>query len=437
MGYRLGVRKSGSGCAWTEGDVARTVNSMAPRSHSRGRKTRRRTADHHHRPEIQRVFFVGAGLSAGMLYPVGSTLMLDLVQYLRGERTPRLAKGRRVSNSLRKDPANRTRAAEMIDVVGQVLQRYFAVNLDEMGQIDVAEFFSIAHTLAESPALFADGSTQHGVGVDGIPSATSLFRDLSAVTRSYFYDLGRLAGNAPADIHSLVRSIRPGQDVVINFNWDEELDFELDAQTAGLGYMLQAASADGNALMLKPHGSIGWYDVKQGIANAGAYFIADEDGRVPRALRRIVAYPENETPFDLDWVVPPRRRHSLFECPPVITPPTFSKRFDFREQQFIWQDVVSVCRQARDFVFLGYSLPRDDFLTRAAIRSALHDSERRKHVRCLLVDLTFDDKRANFESVFGQGLSHRHHFLKWRFGTRDPSFGEKLEAALENAHVPE
>src|SRR5439155_22066705 len=121
-------------------------------------------------------------------------------------------------------------------------------------------------------------------------------------------------------------------------------------------------AGDRRFLILRPHGSIGWYDLNQGLANHQSYLIAQEDSSIQRFEKRIVAYPQIELPKD----ILNRRKPFILDCPPIITPPTFAKRFQYAEQLRIWQDVLEVCSNAKTFIFLGYSLPQDDYLTRAA-----------------------------------------------------------------------
>src|SRR5262249_37425910 len=138
------------------------------------------------------------------------------------------------------------------------------------------------------------------------PSELTLFSDLAAVTRSYFNDISIMLP-PPDDIASVLGAMRTTRDTVINFNWDEEVDLELTQEGEGpgvtytYGAWLKAGPKDGGILNLKPHGSVGWYDIRHGIGNANAYFIAEnDDQRVPRYQRRILAYDENEQPLDID-----------------------------------------------------------------------------------------------------------------------------------------
>jgi hypothetical protein len=387
-------------------------------------------------PSPPRVYFIGAGFSAGLYYPTGRDLMRSLVGYLRGEPQDDDLEEYGFDNSvLQSDRSTQKRAKQILGVIERVLQEYFAIALADIGRVDVAEFFTMAHTLSESPWLLeGSGITGHALKAssgDDPPSKLTLFTDLTAVTRSYFNDIGMMLPPSE-DIKSILETMDHKGDAIINFNWDEEVDLELtQTDEQGISYTLGDCREDGGVLTLKPHGSVGWYDAVQGIGNTEAYFIANKDPRIGRAQKRILAYDENEQPLDIDG----ETEHSPLTCPPVITAPTFSKRFDYIEQQRIWQDVLEICGKAREFVFLGYSLPRDDFLTRAAIRSAIQANDRDQELKCLVVDKSFDDaKFINFESVF-EGLTRNRNFFQWEFGQDDPQFAAKLKKKLKDALI--
>jgi hypothetical protein len=392
----------------------------------------RKTGTPQRQGDFARVYFVGAGLSAGVGYPVGSNLMRDLVEYLQGQ-TPAQHKRKGFINVLKRDKW-RPRSEQILQVIDQVLGDYFAVLRAQVGDVDVAEFFTMANTLADMPLVFADTRAlpRQTASEESSqpPTEATLFEDLAVVTRSYFNEIW-LRWKLPDDIASLVAKMDPDRHVIINFNWDEELDAAL-TKCFDVHYTLHGwQKAGGGILMLRPHGSIGWYDVKQGLTNNDLYFIAEKDDRVPPVQRRILAYEEPELPQDVY-----RAEYSPLSCPPVITPPTFAKRFSYHEQQLIWQDVLEVCSKAYEFVFLGYSMPKDDILTRAAIRRALRYNPDKPSLHCVVCDLSFDDtKKLNFQSVFTEGLVKKHH-LKVTFGDeKRGQLGDELEEHLQDARL--
>lgn len=380
-------------------------------------------------PRPSRVYFIGAGLSASNGYPVGSQLLPRLIGYLSADARAAALPNR--YNSILRLHAEAS-AGVVRQVIERVLRRYLALPLSRAGEVSVAEFYSLAHTLSQAPWFW--GSRGPGGRIPRLPTGHSeltLFDDLAAATRSYFRDLffRRLL---PADVDALLGSLRPDADAVVNFNWDEEVDYKLSTGQHDVSYTLDSWRRERaenpkelKHLLLKPHGSVGWYDIGRGIGNELQHLIADRDERLPRVSKRLLAYLEIELPLDMateDYYGP-------FECPPVITAPTFLKQFQYVEQQRIWQDVLEVCTHADEFVFLGYALPPDDFLTRAALRSAL--DRNRKRVRCLVVDAK--PPTATFQSVF-TGFSAANE-MEWRFGAMDTSLPKRIAAQLRHAHV--
>ena len=377
-------------------------------------------------PEFSRVYFIGAGFSAGAGYPVGRELVPQLMCWLQRARF--------------RDAQDKLRQEYILTATSRLLGHYLGVSIDltKAGEekiraafagVDVAEFYSMAHALAEMPALF-DSRPVQSAELDPF-DLSRLYEFLSAATRSYFLHISEQRERLPKDMDAILNNINERRHAIVNFNWDEEVDILLstweedgaDDDQDHLAYTIHGWTSK-RFVHLKPHGSIGWYDVKQGLANDDLYFIADDDNRIRRSEQSILAFSENELPKDVDgeW-------HPRLSCPPVIMPPTFTKRFEFAEQQMIWRDVIELCGHAHEFVFLGYSLPFDDFLTRAAIRRSISGRTGQDSVKCLLVGTSCGEHVVrNFASVF-PGFSVEGHFLQWTFG--------KPQAHPAKAHIAE
>lgn len=391
-----------------------------------------------------RVYFVGAGFSAGMGYPLGNRLPSCLMSYLRDEAPRGLLSTDHYENSLYEaGRRGRADARRVVRTIEHFVKQFFSMPVADLEQIDVTEFYTLAQSLADMPSLFG---RDEAAEQDGRLPISQLYSALAAVTRSYFTDISATIKKAklPADLASLFDSLRSERDGVVNFNWDEEIDFFGES-----GYVTYSlASWRGYArpgrkrrlLVLRPHGSVGWYDIEQGLGNDEMYFIAEEDQRIPRAKKRIVAFPGVELPLDLV-----SGDYQALGFPPVIMPPTFAKRFVYDEQLQIWEDVLAVCAAATEFVFLGYSLVPDDYLTRAAIRSALRAGGRDK-IRCLVVSRTFDEARSKaFRSVFEDrvtaregrlpGLTAERNHLAWEFGSGRQGLAEAIDRHLKDATI--
>src|SRR5258706_15301350 len=96
------------------------------------------------RSPFTRVYFIGAGLSVGMGYPVGSKLMSKLVFYLEGKLRDDVYR-----DYVWKEVDGPERAEKIKGVIERVLRRYFATSLSDIERVDVAEFFTVAQALSE------------------------------------------------------------------------------------------------------------------------------------------------------------------------------------------------------------------------------------------------------------------------------------------------
>jgi hypothetical protein len=385
---------------------------MRPREPNR----RKRASD------IRRVYVVGAGFTAHMGYPLGGRLVDRIEGYLRGSPAAPGLRG----NPLRRKGVLTKASVRRIRAGLARLRRLCGPGGGRNAPVDCAEFYTIAHMLSETPALLGESSR-----ADPLPL---MYDTLAAVTRTLFIDILRKVKGFRGFPAAIVKGIDPERHAVVNFNWDEEMDLALTARNE-TAYTLESwrAETDAATLMLKPHGSAGWYDAGHGIRNKQSYFICENDGRIPRRERRIIAYFAAGMPVLLDA----DDDAHLFGFPPVITPPTFRKEFRYAEQQVIWRDVATVMSGAEEFVFLGYSLPPDDYLTRAALRMALLRG-RGKKVRCLVLTLDADSVLKNFQSVFGEkGFLPERNVMLCDFGKRHGAAGgvREMEAQLAGATV--
>jgi hypothetical protein len=146
--------------------------------------------------------------------------------------------------------------------------------------------------------------------------------------------------------------LRPG-DAVITFNWDllvEEALFDLDKEWE---YKL----TDGAISVLKPHGSLDWFDSKKVSINRKSIFPLNEKFKRIQVFNRFRA-PRISTP-----VVP------------VILPPVINKKIVYEELQAIWRDAWLALRHASEIYVIGYSLPPEDLHARLTIRSAIRGNE--------------------------------------------------------------
>ena len=144
---------------------------------------------------------------------------------------------------------------------------------------------------------------------------------------------------------------------IISFNWDLVLDHlifgdEISLENYGLG------TATG-PLLIKPHGSLNWYDERQGknldkLKRIELYSGMDE---------KIFAFTKFREPISAR-----NRRYS-----PLIIPPVFNKNFTEEIFTPLWQKCVAEISIAKYVVFLGYSLPDADLHARFILRCGFYN----------------------------------------------------------------
>ncbi|MBM3521879.1 MAG: hypothetical protein FJX57_02890 [Alphaproteobacteria bacterium] len=371
---------------------------------------------------ISRVYIIGAGFSAPMGYPVGRDLLPTVAEAtIAALETDRL----RISAFLRTlgefvarltgDPAPDTSTKRHRWIV------------DALHQMDPQYFYSVASVLSTSPHLL---SWQNNDAVS-VMSPDEFAGALAAATRTCLFDIGDAEKESKQgrDMRSLAKSITDprvlDRHAIISFNWDEELDCILCNGRGNIAYTRgHEWQTELRVLLLKPHGSISWYDLGEGLlGNKAPFFISGDQEEDAKKRSRIVGYFDYEMPR-----APNRSKYKFLERPPVITPPTFVKTFRYNEQQVIWEDAIRTLSEATEFVFLGYSLPPDDFMTRAAIRSALARRTKENPIRCVVIDRSVASL-GNFHDMFADRAAIR--YLRRTFGQSKLDLVAEIDEAMK------
>lgn len=151
-------------------------------------------------------------------------------------------------------------------------------------------------------------------------------------------------------------------DVIVTFNWDltvERVFARLRPETP-IAYKYSAATSRNGITLLKPHGSIDWFEKK---ATSDAHLAATRE--LDPKIRLV----------DLGTLLYSR---DLIKATPVIVPPVSNKEFSryllFRET---WGSIYRAISSATVLTVLGYSLPREDQFSRFVFRRALRNNIRR------------------------------------------------------------
>ena len=158
-----------------------------------------------------------------------------------------------------------------------------------------------------------------------------------------------------------IRRFSEDRSAIISFNWDTVIDQalgegNLDSQTYGLSNQLSAGP-----LLLKPHGSLNWYQGKQlqsvpNIKHTEIFHHTDIAQCVHAFLRPRGVNSKSG------------RRYN-----PLIIPPTHLKDFTPPIFQQLWKNCADVLSTPKELVFLGYSLPAADLQAQFIFRCGFHN----------------------------------------------------------------
>jgi hypothetical protein len=143
-------------------------------------------------------------------------------------------------------------------------------------------------------------------------------------------------------------------DTVVTFNWDLLLEGALFASgTTNWSYV----GSDSKPTILKPHGSVDWYDSSK---------VSFKEGRSYPLIRKM----GNICVFQ--YFHSPRVKEPIL---PVIIPPSVVKEWKYEEFDEIWRRTWSSMRYADEIYIIGFSLPPEDLHVRFVMRSALRANE--------------------------------------------------------------
>jgi hypothetical protein len=182
---------------------------------------------------------------------------------------------------------------------------------------------------------------------------------LSTIAR-WFHELFERATRQPW-LSGFVERLRRENAAIISFNWDLLLDQLLFHDNLNASsYGLSADLANGPVL-LKPHGSLNWYE-------------ATQIQKVPDEKRIEIFHDEKETEC-IEAFLPPRaitspagRRYT-----PLIVPPTYLKDFTRPIFRRLWNRCTETLSTPKKLIFLGYSLPAADLHAQFIFRCGFHN----------------------------------------------------------------
>lgn len=199
---------------------------------------------------------------------------------------------------------------------------------------------------------------------------------LRAITE-YIWDCMAEEGRR-GTLGSFARELVRAGDVIVSFNWDFMIDLVLEDLHLGPAYSYP--SSPKSVVLLKPHGSIDWFEKDK---------LPTDDKKLISEMRHrasgVFYYPY----FHLGN--PDLLKHLL----PFIVPPLSMKKFSgFLER--VWRDVYHAVAAAKELYIIGYSMPREDQFARLVIGRAIqrNNSTRKSGHKPLCVTVVNPDESA-------------------------------------------
>jgi len=278
----------------------------------------------------ENVYVVGAGFSAGLGYPQTKSLLIDVWSRLSANAQERLRK-------------------------------IVAFHHPEFCEDRKTTFPDIEQVLTEIEVnieLFDASRPSEGnfkrTELEG--AKEELFSEIAR----WFHELYEQAYETPW-LSRFVTKLQDENAALVSFNWDLVLDQKLFS--GGLTSASYGLSADitQTPILLKPHGSLNWYDSTQMQKVSGESHIeifADTD---PTETIEAFLHPRG-------IMSKVGRRYT-----PLIIPPTYLKNFRRPIFRLLWRRCTEVLSCAKNLTFLGYSLPASDSQAQFIFRCGFHN----------------------------------------------------------------
>jgi len=276
------------------------------------------------------VYVIGAGFSAGLGYPLTKSLLID------------------VWNRLDKPSRQQLRKIVAFHHPG------FSVDRN-------TSFPDIEQLLTEiSVNLDLFDASRPAEGTFTRKQLETSREELLSTIAAWFHELYKEACDT-AWLSGIVKRLIEEKAIVVSFNWDLVLDQQLfkmglDASSYGL-----ADDLPSGPVLLKPHGSLNWYDATQ------IQKVAEE--------KRIELFPHTREKERIEAFLHPRAIKSSVgrKYTPLIVPPTYLKDFNRPVFRRLWNRCTDVLSTPQKLVFLGYSLPAADLHAQFIFRCGFHN----------------------------------------------------------------
>ena len=279
------------------------------------------------------IYVVGAGFSAGLGYPLTKNLLIDVWSRLGKNSKAQLRQLRKIIDF--HHPAFTVKRKTTFPDIEQLLTE-IAVNLELFDASRPAEGAFKKEQLEESR------------------------EELLYSIANWFHEIYERASGTPW-LSAILDRMRRENAAIVSFNWDLVLDQQLFAD--GLGPECYGLSKDlgSGPVLLKPHGSLNWYEATQ------VQKVAEE--------KRVEIFPHKEATQRIEAFLHPREIRSKTgrRYTPLIVPPTYIKDFTRPIFRHLWNRCTDILSTPKKLVFLGYSLPAADLQAQFILRCGFHN----------------------------------------------------------------
>jgi hypothetical protein len=313
-----------------------------------------------------RVFILGAGVSASCGIAVSNQILRDSVVRLEGTNGP------------------------AVDRIHRLL-RYFYPNFDSAlrNYPNIEDFLN----LLEMAKRF---NTEEFVASKlwSVEKLNEVNEVTLGAVRDYLW--GRMAKqNKQRLIRDFVREYLHVGDTVITFNWDLTLERALEAYPGDPGFLYTYSRhrETKSFSLLKPHGSIDWFE-RKALKNLVS------ESELGKLDEQLCYYPR----FNLS------EHPKLAEISPVIVPPIAEKDFDdIKFLKRTWRHIFRAVTDATELHIIGYSLPKEDQFARLVFRRAIrnniiHASRRKERPAKVIVVNPDPAAEGTFSRLAGRGV---------------------------------
>jgi hypothetical protein len=274
------------------------------------------------------VYIVGAGFSKGLGYPDSAELFPQLWDRLDTNQK---------------------------ETLGRIVQFHYPAfePLEHKGFPNIEKLLT---AIAVNEELFS--SSRRGDGNFTLADLREARKLVLLTIEKWFHGIHKERHTVPDWLDNFKKKVVRQHAAVVSFNWDLELDHLLfGSQLSAAGYGFEPSTR--SPVLLKPHGSLNWYDASTLEASVSVKLFRDS-----KTKKEYHAF--------LNFVRGPISKLGRTYAPCVV-PPTYLKKFDQPIYREVWNACTERFSTASEIIFLGYSMPDEDRHTQFIMHCGLHN----------------------------------------------------------------